>query len=595
MINGNKTRDIYYCIRRNFLFSIDNLISISAPNSLSDEMKLKINSAVMEVEIVDSRFDLKADFSTNLAFILYKFFADSFLSFANKIKDKLLENKDFSYVTVSDNGFINFSINDRLWNSFFYEIISQNCNFDVLTERNKSINIEFVSANPTGPLHIGHTRNAVLLDVLANVYTFYGYEVCREYYVNDMGSQIITLLDSCYLRYKEALGHDIDAIPQGLYPGDYLKKVGKYIVSEHGNSLLNLEREKFFDAVKDQVIFFLLKDIKKQLLRLGIKHDNFVFESSLHKNSDFSNAFRLLKEQDLIYESNVLTAPKGGNDAIKKQWVQRKTTLFRSTNFGDDEDRILQKDTGEPTYFASDIAYHFNKVRRDFDELIIGLGEDHKGYVKRIKGVVTALTDSKKDIKVKISNIVNFVRGSEPVKMSKRAGNFLTLQNVLDEVPKDSVRYTMISRRSDVILDFDFDKFKEQNKHNPVFYVQYAYVRICSVLRKVDFDYTDTNSIDVAVLNSTHERRLMRLLARFLSVMETVFKNLEPHLLTVFVYDIAESIHSLWNVGVQDNNMRFIIPDDEKLTKNRISLLYCAQIVMGRVFEILGLEALERM
>ena len=465
--------------------------------------------------------------------------------------------------------------------------------------RDERLNVEYVSANPTGPLHVGHCRGAVFGDALANLLDRAGYDVTREYYINDAGVQIETLARSVHLRYREALGEGIGEIPSGLYPGDYLKPVAAKLVEAHGDKLLSVDESEWLPIVANAAIEAMMADIRDDLERLDIRHDVFFSERSLTQEGDRTGAaISELRERNLIYEGR-LPPPKG---QVPEDWEDREQILFRSTDFGDDVDRALIKSDGSYTYFASDIAYHFDKVRRGFNTMIDVWGADHGGYVKRMKAAVTAISGGEAELDIKICQLVRLFRAGEPVKMSKRAGEFVTLRDVVDEVGRDAVRFMMLYRKNDAPLDFDFVKVTEQSRDNPVFYVQYAHARIASVLRKAAEECPQASqapdalaSAPLAVLTDPAEIQVAKRLSLYPRIIETAARHHEPHRVAFYLYELSSDFHALWNRGKELPHLRFIQSDHIDNTNARLALIRAVAYVLHTGLGVLGVSAPDEM
>jgi arginyl-tRNA synthetase len=471
------------------------------------------------------------------------------------------------------------------------------------TGNGEKVNIEYVSANPTGPLHLGHTRGAVFGDVLAKLLSKNGYDVCKEYYINDAGGQVDILVQSAYLRYKEALGEDIGKIPEGLYPGEYLCDVGKKLAERYDDSLKSPSEEfsakacaESYKIVKEFVLSEMLAIIRSNLEELGVEHDIFSSEKTLSEKGAVEDVLKFLEGKGLIYKG-VLEPPKGMKP---DDWEPRPQTLFKSTNFGDDVDRALKKSDGSWTYFAPDIAYHYDKYKRGFSYMIDVLGADHGGYVKRIRSATKAVSEGNAELYVKICQLVNLMENGKPVKMSKRSGNLIEMKEIIDEVGKDAVRFMMLTRTNDTVIDFDFAKVKEQSKDNPIFYVQYAHARISSVMRhaKEMFgeDFGDKLiDADLSQLNREQEIEIIKMLAGYYKIVESSLKHQEPHRMVYFLIDLASSFHSLWNSGKEDEVFRFIIEKNEKITYARLALLKAIAIIIASALDIIGIKPTEEM
>ena len=462
------------------------------------------------------------------------------------------------------------------------------------------VNVEYVSANPTGPMHVGHCRGAVFGDALANLLAFAGYDVTREYYVNDAGAQVDALARSAYLRYREALGEEIGEIPEGLYPGDYLKPVGRALADQHGTELLDMKEAQWLPIVRAAALQSMLAMIEDDLAQLGIRHDVFFSERSLSEGprDEVAETIAELDAKGLIYKGR-LPPPKG---KVDEDWEDREQLLFRSTEFGDDVDRPLMKADGTYTYFAGDIAYHRDKFRRGFNTMIDVWGADHSGHIRRMKAAIAALSGGKADLDIKICQLVRLFRAGEPVKMSKRAGTFVTLRDVVDEVGAGPVRFMMLYRKNDAPLDFDFAKVLEQSRDNPVFYVQYAHARASSVLRNVRELYPDLDAgervlarADLVRLEDEAELGLIRRLAQFPRLVEAAALAHEPHRIGFYLYALAGDFHGLWNRGKDLPQLRFIYESDRELTRARVSLVVATKRVLALGMGILGVHAMDEL
>ena len=459
------------------------------------------------------------------------------------------------------------------------------------------VNIEYVSANPTGPMHVGHGRGAVFGDALANLLAAAGRDVTREYYINDAGAQVDVLARSAHLRYREALGEPVGPVPEGLYPGDYLKPVGEALARAHGRALLDQPEAAWLPQVRATAIAMMMDLIREDLAALGIHHDVFFSEATLHGTGPGSVAALLadLRARDLVYEGR-LPPPKG---QVPEDWEDREQTLFRTRDFGDDTDRPLLKSDGSYTYFASDIAYHRDKFLRGATDLIDVLGADHGGYVKRMQAAVKAVTAGEATLDVKLCQLVRLLRAGEPVKMSKRAGEFITLREVIDEVGRDAIRFMMLFRKNDATLDFDLAKVVEQSKDNPVFYVQYAHARCHSVFRQAREAMPDEDlsaeslarDADLALLTDSGEVEMMRLIAQVPRVLEAAAGAHEPHRLAFHLYEVASALHSFWNKGKDLPQLRFVNPTDRKSTRARLALVEALKGTLASGLAILGVTA----
>ena len=459
------------------------------------------------------------------------------------------------------------------------------------------VNIEYVSANPTGPMHVGHARGAVVGDALARLLERANYQVTREYYINDAGSQTDTLARSALIRMREALGEDIGDIPEGLYPGDYLIGVGQALATEYGAALFEKPEVEQIAAAKSMALPMMMEMIKDDLDVLGVHHDVFLSEQSLHDSGAVDNSLSRLDEMGLIYEG-VLEPPKGNTPP--PDWEPSPQTLFKSSEFGDDSDRALKKSDGSWTYFAPDIACHIDKFERGYKQMIDVWGADHAGYIKRMKSAVTAVTAGAGNLDVKICQMVKLMRDGEPVKMSKRAGQFITLREVVDEVGKDVVRFMMLTRKNDAPLEFDFVKVQEQSRDNPVFYVQYAHARICSVIRNAEEIFGAINDDDLAdadthLIDDPAEIALLKMISAFPRVLESAAVNHEPHRIAFYLQDLASTFHSLWNLGKERPDLKFIIEDKKNVTMARVSMIRCCAFVIASGLDIMGVRPEEEM
>jgi len=519
----------------------------------------------INVDIPPLNFD--CDISTNVAMVLSKANKKSPIDIANTLVGLIKDtDKKIETILVAKPGFINIKFKAIYWNNFIKNVNEDYKNFGInIKEEKKKYLIEFVSANPTGPLHVGHCRGAILGDVISNILIFNKHNVSKEYYVNDYGNQIINFTKSVYFRIREILYNEKFPIENtDLYPGDYLVDIAKNITNLNNN----LKFDKFEDVSKELTLLSVaesLKLIKTNLANLGIVHDKFTSESEIVKNKEVEKVIDNLKQKNLVYEGKI-KAPKADDD---KNWVEREQLLFRSTNFGDDKDRALQKSDKSWTYFASDVAYHYNKLSRNYDLLINILGADHAGYIKRITSVVEALSGAKNKLICKVSQLVKLIKDGKPFKMSKRKGDYITVEDLISEVGKDATRFIMLNRSSDVELDFDFTKVKEKSKDNPLYYVQYCYARISSVFRHVDLDINKDLTINEYNFNySNDEIKILKKIAEWPKCIEAASLRLEPHRIPVYLYELSSEFHSYWNMGKEDSSKRFIneekkIPNDK--------------------------------
>ncbi|MDX1949024.1 MAG: arginine--tRNA ligase [Rickettsiales bacterium] len=540
----------------------------------------------------DTKF---GDLSTNIAMVLAKPLGLKPQEIANNLIEKIKVIESVQNCEIADAGFINISLDNKIYYQILSEILSKKNDFGKSKiGKNAKVNLEFLSANPTGPMHIGHARNAVVGDVLANILIANGYNVTKEYYVNDAGGQIETLAKSAFLRYKEKLGVDIGEIPKGLYPGEYLIEVAEKFIAKFGNEFVN--DENYPEELKTFAISEMLALIKFDLANLGVNFDVWTSEKKLYQDKKLEESLEFLTKQNLLYHG-ILEAPKG---KPVEDYEPREQLLFKAKDYGDDTDRPLQKSDGTYTYFSGDIAYHFDKISRGFEKLFLVLGADHAGYVKRLGAVVSALSNKKTEIKILLSQLVKVVENGLPVKMSKRAGNFITMSEVLEKVGKDVLRFIMLTKKSDTQLDFDLAKVLETSKDNPVFYVQYAYARINSVKRKFqeifneDFEKSKTNLENFQKLNHHLEISLIKKLSDYPKILELSAVHSEPHRISFYLYELASDFHQLWNVG-KDEGINFVDEKDKNLSIARVNLINATQIILRNGLRIMGVTPVEKM
>ena len=573
----------------------------AALQALQAEGKLASDLALTGIEAEAPRDPTHGDVATNAALVLAKPAKMKPRDIADMLKTKLEAASDVAKVDVAGPGFLNITFKPEVWHGLIKTILKEGPNFGAKgVGDGAKVNLEYVSANPTGPMHVGHCRGAVFGDALANLLQFSGFKVTREYYINDAGGQVDVLARSAFLRYREALGEDVGAIPEGLYPGDYLKPVGEALAKAHGKKLHNLPESEWLPLVRDFAIDAMMEMIRDDLAALNIKHDVFFSEASLTRagTNHIKAAIDVLAKKGLIFEGK-LEKPKGHDDA---EWEDRTQTLFKSTQFGDDEDRAIQKSDGGYTYFAGDIAYHYDKLQRGFLHLINVFGADHIGYISRMKSAVTALSDGKANLDIKVVQLVKLFRGGEPVKMSKRSGTFVTLRDVVDEVGRDPVRFMMLYRKNQEQLDFDFAKVTEQSKDNPVFYVQYAHARVASVFRNtaeqmpgLDTSLKALQKADVSGLTDAGEIDLAKRLGAFPKIVDGAAKAHEPHRVAFYLYDLASALHGQWTRGNESPHLRFIQSNDGVATTARLALIAATKQVITSGLKILGVEAPETM
>ena len=545
----------------------------------------------INAEIPPAKFD--CDISTNVAMVLSKINKKSPLDLAEKISSSLKNNDSLiQAIDVIKPGFINIKFKPIFWSNFIESIIANSKTFGI-NEKEKKLNylVEFVSANPTGPLHVGHCRGAILGDVISNVLLFNNHKVTKEYYVNDYGNQIINFTKSVYFRIREAKYKEPFPIDNSdLYPGDYLIDFANNIISS--NSDLNFDSyEVISEKLTELSIEQALLLIKKNLKSLGIKHDNFVSEKKIVSNKEVENVIKFLEANNFVYKGKI-KAPAGED---KKDWIEREQLLFRSTDFGDDKDRALQKSDGSWTYFASDVAYHKNKVDRKFDYLINILGADHAGYIKRISSSVDALSGTKNKLICKISQLVKLIKDKKPFKMSKRKGDYITVDDLIEEVGKDATRFIMLNRSSDVELDFDFDAVKEKSKDNPLYYVQYCYARISSVFRHLDKDLDKDIVIDNYNFEySSDEIKILKKISEWPKCIDSASTKLEPHRIPIYLYELAAEFHSYWNLGKQFPEKRFI-NDQKNISQDKLIFLKAIANVVKSGMDIVGVDSPTKM
>tara|TARA_B100001248_G_scaffold68275_1_gene48155 strand:+ start:694 stop:2433 length:1740 start_codon:yes stop_codon:yes gene_type:complete len=535
------------------------------------------------------------DFSTNICMVFAQLHKINPLEAAEKITNDLLDHESFESIHFAKPGFINFMVKKVIWYEFLLKKLDTNILFNQNIGIGEIVNIEYVSANPTGPLHIGHCRGAVFGDVLANLLESTGFNVVKEYYINDAGSQIDLLAKSVILRIEELQSNKkIDSFPAELYPGEYLIDVAQSIIKSHGEDIH--QRDDYFELVKSQTVHLLLEGIKSDLSLLSIEQNKFVSEKDLVNQGKIDQAINRLEEMKLIYQGE-LEKPKG---KMIDDWEPREQMLFRSSTYGDEVDRPLQKSNGEWTYFANDIAYHFDKYQRGASHLIDIWGADHGGYIKRMHASIKALTDNKAKFTVKLCQMVKLISDGQQIKMSKRSGDFITLREMVERVGSDSIRFMMMYRKNEAPLEFDFQKVTEQSKDNPVFYVQYAHARISSVLRNlkeqnIDIDLTNFSNCDMSHLKDPSEILLIKKIMNYHSIVESAVSLLEPHRIAYYLYELASEFHSLWNLGKVDKSKKFIDASNLPQTHARIALLVATQRNIKSGLGIIGVSTPDEM
>jgi arginyl-tRNA synthetase len=532
------------------------------------------------------------DLATNAAMVLAKGARTNPRALAEAIKPKLEALPPVTSVEIAGPGFINLRLKSDAWRDELRTILREGDAYGLSTVgANERVNVEYVSANPTGPMHVGHCRGAVVGDSLARVLEAAGFRVTKEYYVNDAGAQVDTLARSVHLRYREALGEDIGDIPEGLYPGEYLKPLGEILAAQHGDRYVSAPEAEWLPVFRERAIKAMLDLIRHDLGLLSIHHDLFSSEAELQKSGAVDEAMEVLRSKGLVYEGT-LERPKSLDP--HDEWEPVELTLFRSTEFGDDQDRPMKKSDGSWTYFGADAAYHWQKAKYA-DHLVNIWGADHAGTVKRVQSAVKALTDGRVDLDVKLINMVRLFRAGEPVKMSKRAGDFVTLADVVTEVGKDVVRFMMLTKRADTPLDFDFAKVVEASKDNPVFYVQYAHARISSLKRKAAEAGVDLGTpADLSLLDD-EELALVKRAAQYPRTVESAAMAHEPHRIAFYLYDLAAEFHALWNRGNDDPSRRFLVENNPQLSRSRLELaMGIAQIIRSGL-DLMGVAATEEM
>ena len=571
-----------------YLDKIINLIKVLNKDGL---MELPESLNGINVNVPPANFN--CDISTNVSMVLSKVNKRAPIVIAEQLLDIIKKSdNEIKNINVVKPGFINIKFKNTYWNNFVKEINMNDKDFGVnVKEKKQKYLIEFVSANPTGPLHVGHCRGAILGDVISNILIFNKHDVSKEYYVNDYGNQIINFTKSVFFRIKEIINNEQFPLEnKDLYPGDYLIGIAQNII----NNNKKLKFDNFDDVSRDLTTLAVeesLKLIKENLKNLGIVHDKFMSETKIVDNNEVENVIQKLKDRNLVYEGKI-KAPKGEND---KEWIERQQLLFKSTDFGDDKDRALQKSDKSWTYFASDVAYHNNKIDRKFDKLINILGADHAGYIKRITSVVMALSNDKNKLICKVSQLVKLIKNGKPFKMSKRKGDYITVEDLISEVGKDATRFIMLNRSSDVELDFDFTKVKEKSKDNPLYYVQYCYARISSVFRHANLDINKKLKItDYNFKYNEEEIKVLKKISEWPKCIEVSCSRLEPHRIPVYLYELASEFHSYWNMGKNDESKRFI-NNKNKISDEKLVFLKVISNVIKSGMNIVGANTPEKM
>ncbi|WP_300030941.1 arginine--tRNA ligase [uncultured Roseobacter sp.] len=568
----------------------ETLTAMMAEGALPDGLALE------NVTVEPPRDAAHGDMATNAAMVLAKPSGMKPRDIASALAEKLDADARISSAEVAGPGFLNLRLAPVVWQEVIRSVLSSGADFGrAALGQGQKVNVEYVSANPTGPLHVGHTRGAVFGDALASLLDFAGFDVTREYYINDGGAQVDVLARSVYLRYQEAHGQEV-AFPDGTYPGDYLVPVGQALKDKVGDAYLDKGEQFWLEDVRDFATEAMMDLIRADLKALGVEMDVFYSEKSLYGTGRIEAAIDDLRGKGLIYEG-VLEPPKGKKP---EDWEPRVQTLFKSTEHGDDVDRPVMKSDGSWTYFAPDIAYHYDKVTRGFDALIDVFGADHGGYVKRMKAAVSALSDGRVPLDIKLTQLVKLYKNGEPFKMSKRAGTFVTLRDVVDQVGPDVARFVMLTRKNDAMLDFDFDKVLEQSRENPVFYVQYAHARVASILNKateagIDVADETLGAADLGLLAHPAELAMAAKLAEWPRLVETAARTNEPHRVAFYLYEVASDFHSLYHLGRSDDSLRAVQEGNAATSQAKIALVRATAIVISAGLGILGVTPAQEM
>ena len=578
------------------LFTHVREILIDILHDLSTQGILPADTDFSQITVEPPKDSRHGDMATNAAMVLSKSVETKPRELAKIISESLSQNEIVLSVDIAGPGFINISFSEACWHSLLSSVLLNGINFGRSNiGSSKKVNVEFVSANPTGPLHVGHTRGAVFGDALASLLSYSGYEVTREYYINDGGAQVDVLARSVFLRYQEAFGKEV-VFEDGTYPGDYLIPIALKLKDKVGDAYLQKSEDKWLPEFRDYAVQAMMDLIKSDLDLLGIEMDTYFSEKSLYDSGQIEAALDRLKNNGLIYKG-ILEPPKGKKT---EDWEPREQTLFKSTQHGDDVDRPVLKSDGTWTYFAPDIAYHFDKITRDFDLLIDIFGADHGGYVKRMKAAVSALSNGEVPLDIKLCQLVKLYQNGEPFKMSKRAGNFVMLRDLVEQVGPDVTRFVMLTRKNDAALDFDFQKVLEQSRENPVFYVQYAHARIKSVIRKaeeLDIDISDCCLSETNLTSLTHssELALIKKIAEWPRLVEVAARLYEPHRIAFYLFDLSSQLHAHWSKGSDNPDLRFLHNDNLVKTQSKIALARAVSIVISSGLAILGVKPAEKM
>lgn len=578
------------------LFTHVREILIDILHDLSTQGILPADTDFSQITVEPPKDSRHGDMATNAAMVLSKSVETKPRELAKIISESLSQNEIVLSVDIAGPGFINISLSEACWHSLLSSVLLNGINFGRSNiGSSKKVNVEFVSANPTGPLHVGHTRGAVFGDALASLLSYSGYEVTREYYINDGGAQVDVLARSVFLRYQEAFGKEV-VFEDGTYPGDYLIPIALKLKDKVGDAYLQKSEDKWLPEFRDYAVQAMMDLIKSDLDLLGIEMDTYFSEKSLYDSGQIEAALDRLKNNGLIYKG-ILEPPKGKKT---EDWEPREQTLFKSTLHGDDVDRPVLKSDGTWTYFAPDIAYHFDKITRGFDLLIDIFGADHGGYVKRMKAAVSALSNGEVPLDIKLCQLVKLYQNGEPFKMSKRAGNFVMLRDLVEEVGPDVTRFVMLTRKNDAALDFDFQKVLEQSRENPVFYVQYAHARIKSVIRKaeeLDIDISDRAlaKTNLTSLTYSSELSLIKKIAEWPRLVEVAARLYEPHRIAFYLFDLSSQLHAHWSKGSDNPDLRFLHNDNLVKTQSKIALARAVSIVISSGLAILGVKPAEKM
>ena len=578
------------------LFTHVREILIDILHDLSTQGILPADTDFSQITVEPPKDSRHGDMATNAAMVLSKSVETKPRELAKIISESLSQNEIVLSVDIAGPGFINISLSEACWHILLSSVLLNGINFGRSNiGSSKKVNVEFVSANPTGPLHVGHTRGAVFGDALASLLSYSGYEVTREYYINDGGAQVDVLARSVFLRYQEAFGKEV-VFEDGTYPGDYLIPIALKLKDKVGDAYLQKSEDKWLPEFRDYAVQAMMDLIKSDLDLLGIEMDTYFSEKSLYDSGQIEAALDRLKNNGLIYKG-ILEPPKGKKT---EDWEPREQTLFKSTLHGDDVDRPVLKSDGTWTYFAPDIAYHFDKITRGFDLLIDIFGADHGGYVKRMKAAVSALSNGEVPLDIKLCQLVKLYQNGEPFKMSKRAGNFVMLRDLVEEVGPDVTRFVMLTRKNDAALDFDFQKVLEQSRENPVFYVQYAHARIKSVIRKaeelnIDISDRDLSETNLTGLTHSSELSLIKKIAEWPRLVEVAARLYEPHRIAFYLFDLSSQLHAHWSKGSDNPDLRFLHNDNLVKTQSKIALARAVSIVISSGLAILGVKPAEKM